>query len=255
MAQYDELARWYDPLYAATGKDHAAEARALLDVAARLGVRPGSVLDVACGTGQHLAAFRELVGDDVAGLDNAPGMLEVARERLPDVPLRHGDMRRFDLGRTFDLVTCLFSAIGHVRDEGDLDAAIERMAAHVAPGGALLVEPWLTPDAVHGAAEQPGGHQLLDTAETDQGVVARAARSQRRGDVLVVEFAWAVAAADGVHSAEESFRMPLFTRERYLAAVERAGLAATWTEVPALRAGRGLLCGVRHPDGEPDAQR
>ena len=243
MGQYAELARWYDPLYAATGKDHAAEARALLDVAERLGVRPMSVLDVACGTGQHLATFRETI-DDVVGLDNAPAMLEVARERLEGVPLRHGDMRRFDLDRTFDLVTCLFSAIGHVRDEGDLDAAVRAMADHVAPGGALLVEPWLTPDAVRG-----NGIRRLDTVETDDGVCARASRSEVRGDVLIVQFAWSIATVDGVHTAEESHRMPLFTRERYLAAVEAAGLEPSWLDVPALRAGRGLLTGRRPPAG------
>lgn len=242
MGQYDELARWYDPLYAATGKDHAAEARALLDVAQRLGVRPHSVLDVACGTGQHLAAFMEVL-DDGVGVDNAPAMLEVARERLPDdVPLRHGDMRRFDLGRTFDLVTCLFSAIGHVRDASDLDAAIAAMARHVAPGGALLVEPWLTPDGVRG-----DGLRTLDTVETEDGVCARASRSELRGDVLVIEFAWAVATTERLHTAEESFRMPLFSKERYLEAVERAGLQPSWLEVDALRAGRGLLVGTPPP--------
>lgn len=240
MGQYDELARWYDPLYAATGKDHAAEARALLDVAQRLGVRPSSLLDVACGTGQHLAAFRETI-DDVVGLDHAPAMLEVARDRLPDeVPLRHGDMRRFDLDRTFDLVTCLFSAIGHVRDESDLDAAIQAMARHVAPGGALLVEPWLTPDRVKG-----DGVRRLDTVTTADGVCARASRSELRGDVLVVEFAWAIATTEGLQTAEESFRMPLFDKERYLAAVTGAGLEASWLEVPAFSAERGLLVGVK----------
>lgn len=240
MGQYEELARWYDPLYAATGKDHAAEARALLDVAHRLGVRPNSVLDVACGTGQHLAAFREVV-DDAVGLDHAPAMLEVARERLPeDVPLRHGDMRRFELDRTFDLVTCLFSAIGHVRDESDLDAALQAMARHVTPGGALLVEPWLTPEKVH--AE---GVRNLDTVTTADGVCARASRSELRGEVLVVQFAWAIATTEGIQTAEESHRMPLFTKQRYLAAMTDAGLEASWLEVPALAADRGLLTGVK----------
>lgn len=243
MGQYDELAHWYDPLYAATGKDHTAEARALLDVAQRLGVRPTSLLDVACGTGQHLAAFHEVVGD-VVGLDHAPGMLDVARERLPDdVPLRHGDMRRFDLERTFDLVTCLFSAIGHVRDEGDLDAAIAAMARHVAPGGALLVEPWLTPDRVRGE-----GMRDLDTVTTEDGVCARASSSELRGDVMVVQFAWAIATPEGVQTAEESHRMPLFTKQRYLQAVTTAGLEPSWLDVPALHADRGLLVGVRTPD-------
>ena len=240
MGQYEELARWYDPLYAATGKDHAAEAWALLDVAQRLGVRPSSLLDVACGTGQHLAAFHEVI-EDVVGLDHAPAMLEVARQRLPDeVPLRHGDMRRFELDRTFDLVTCLFSAIGHVRDESDLDAAVQAMARHVAPGGALLVEPWLTPER---AGED--GTRSLDTVTTADGVCARVSRSERRGDVLVVQFAWAIAATDGVQTAEESHRMPLFPQDRYLAAVTGAGLEASWLEVPALGADRGLLVGVR----------
>ena len=76
MAQYDDLARWYDPLYDAAGKDPAAEARALVDVAQRLGVRPASLLDVACGTGRHLATFREII-DEVVGIDNAPAMLEM----------------------------------------------------------------------------------------------------------------------------------------------------------------------------------
>ena len=246
MGQYGRLARWYDPLYAATGKDHAAEARALLDVAHRLGVRPTSLLDVACGTGQHLATFHMTI-PDVVGVDNAPAMLAIAGERLPgDVVLRHGDMRRLDLGRTFDLVTCLFSAIGHVRDAADLDAAIGAMAAHVAPGGALLVEPWLTlgPDG-----DGPQGVRVLDTVTTDDGICARASRSDRRGDVLVVEFAWAIATSEGVDTAEESFRMPLFTKQRYLSAVETAGLTPSWLDVPALRAQRGLLVGVRGPSG------
>lgn len=248
MASYDTFAAWYDPLYAATGKDHAAEAHAVLDLLSRLApdgtpaAAPGSLLDVACGTGQHLAAFATRVAD-VVGLDAAPAMLDVARTRLEGVPLRHGDMRRFDLDRTFDVVTCLFSSIGHVRDEGDLDAAVAAMARHVAPGGALVVEPWLTPDAV-----VEGGVREVRTAETDAGVVARASRSARRGDVLVVEFAWSLATDEGVRTAEESFRMPLFTRERYATAVRAAGLEPGWHELPELAAGRGLLVGLRPVD-------
>ncbi len=242
MGSYTDLAEWYDPLYGATGKDHAAEARALLDVAQRHGVRPESLLDVACGTGQHLAAFRDHISD-IVGIDNAPAMLEVAARRLPDVLLRNRDFRRFDLERTFDLVTCLFSSIGHVRDELDLDAAIAAMAAHVAPGGGLLLEPWLRPDTA-----DPEHPAVLDTVATDLGVCARASRSEVRGTVLVVHYAWAIATDETTVTADESFRMPLFTKERYLEAVRSAGLTASWLEVPALQAGRGLVVGVRTPD-------
>lgn len=241
-SSYGGLARWYDALYDARGKDYAAEADALLEVASTLGVHVRSLLDVACGTGRHLAAVAPRLSE-VAGLDASPAMLAVARTRLDaDVPLVEGDMRRFDLGRRFDMVTCLFSAIGHVADGDELDAAIASMARHVAPGGVLLVQPWLTPDTV-----RPGGVRDLVCATTDDGVVAPAASSRLDGDATVVSFAWAIATADGVHTAEEHLRMPVFTRERYLAAVVRAGLAPRWLDEEGEWAGRGLVIGRRSP--------
>ncbi|MFA9445481.1 class I SAM-dependent methyltransferase [Egicoccus sp. AB-alg6-2] len=238
---YHDLAAWYDALYDARGKDYRAEAEALLTVAREDGRPSGSLLDVACGTGRHLEVFATEVGE-VAGLDGSPEMLSVAASRLDaGIPLTEGDLRDFDLGRTFDVVTCLFSSIGHVADGDELDAAVVAMAAHVAPGGTLLVEPWLTPDRV-----REGGHRDLVTASNDDGVVARAASSRREGEVLVIEFAWAVATPGGVATAEECHRMPLFTAERYAAAVEQAGLRAEWRDdVPGLGMGRGLLIGRR----------
>ena len=73
-------------------------------------------------------------------------MLAVARQRLPELTLRQGDMRTFDLGKQFDAITCLFSAIGYMPTIDDVRAAIGNMAHHLRPGGVLLVEPWLTPD-------------------------------------------------------------------------------------------------------------
>lgn len=242
-AQYGRLARWYDPLYEAAGKDPAAEARALLDLVARMGVDPGSLLDVACGTGAHLATFADDVPDCV-GVDVAPVMLAEARRRLGDrVPLHEADMRDLDLGRAFDVVTCLFSAIGHVADATELDAAIACMARHVAPGGVLLVEPWLQPAMILPAGRTDDGYRSIDVAETPDGIAARVTRSHVDDDVIVLAMAWAVADADGAHTHEETFRMPLFTSERYLEAVRAAGLDASWHDLDQLWTGRGLLVG------------
>ena len=54
-------------------------------------------------------------------------------------------MTAFDLGCRFDVVTCLFSSIGYVGTVERLDQAIATMAAHLEPGGTLIVEPWLSP--------------------------------------------------------------------------------------------------------------
>lgn len=241
-SSYRGLARWYDAIYDARGKDYAAEAQALLDVAARDGAPARSLLDVACGTGRHLAAFANHI-DEVAGLDASPEMLAIARTRLDGaVPLVAADMRTFDLGRRFDVVTCLFSAIGHVADEGELDVAVAAMARHVAPGGVLLLQPWLTPDTV-----RPEGMRDLVCATTDDGVVARAASSHLDGDTTVLAFAWAIATADGVQTVEEHLRMPVFSQQRYLAAVARAGLTPRWHDEPGRWAGRGLVIGRSEP--------
>jgi SAM-dependent methyltransferase len=237
-ASYDQLARWYDAIYDARGKDYEHEASAILEVVGPLSSPVRSLLDVACGTGRHLQAFAGRV-DEVVGVDASPAMLRLAADRLgPDVRLVEADFVSLDLGRRFDLVTCLFSSIGHVADGAGLDAAIAAMARHVAPGGLLVVEPWLTPEAVR------EGHVDLVTARTDEGVVARAASSFTDRDAVLLHFAWAVATPAGVQTAEEVVRMPLFTVDRYLEAVRSAGLEAAWRdEVPALGAHRGLLLG------------
>jgi SAM-dependent methyltransferase len=239
-SSYHGFARWYDAIYDARGKDYAAEAQSLLDLARSQGAPVRSLLDVACGTGRHLAAFAAHL-DEVAGLDASLEMLAIARTRLdPRVPLVAADLRTFDLGRRFDVVTCLFSAIGHVADERELDQALAAMARHVAPGGVLLLEPWLTPDTV-----RPGGVRDLVCATTDDGVVARAASSHLDGEVVVIAFAWAVATEDGVQTAEERLRMPVFGQQRYLAAVERAGLTPRWHAEPGRWASRGLVVARR----------
>ena len=102
---FTRSARIYDAVYA--WKDYPREAALVHElVQAR---RPGAatLLDVACGTGAHLAELRRWYRCE--GLDLDPNLLAVARERLPDVPLHEGDMRDFELGRRFDAVTCLLS--------------------------------------------------------------------------------------------------------------------------------------------------
>ena len=71
------------------------------------------LLDVACGTGLHLSYLTYRF--QVEGLDRDEQLLAIARQRNPEVPLHHADMVDFALGRTFDVVTCLFSAIGYVK--------------------------------------------------------------------------------------------------------------------------------------------
>ncbi len=53
-------------------------------------------------------------------------------------------MLDFELGKQFDVVTCLFSSIGYVQTVPNLRRAIQNMSDHLKPGGVLMIEPWFS---------------------------------------------------------------------------------------------------------------
>ncbi|MET0275343.1 MAG: class I SAM-dependent methyltransferase [Acidimicrobiia bacterium] len=232
---YTRAARAYDLFY--REKDYAAEANAVIALAEQYALGGRSLLDVGCGTGVHLSHLAAHY-PRVAGVDVSAAMLAEARLAFPALSFTEGDMRTFALDETFDVVTCLFSAIGYMTTPRDLDVAIENMAAHVAPGGVLIVEGWITPDAFldgHASAHSVVG---VDTA------AARVMLSRRDGDVSVIDHHYVIATLDGIEHVVEEHRLGLFTFEQYRAAFERVGLRYAREEG---LTGRGLHVGVAAP--------
>nr|AHA81999.1 Arm30 [uncultured bacterium] len=231
----------YDVVFRSRGKSFEAEAEAVAGlIRARL---PGatSVLDVACGTGAHLETLAALF-PDVAGLEYAPAMRAVAKQRLPGITVHAGDMRDFRLGRTFDAVVCMGNSVACVSSTAELDAAIGRMAAHLGPGGVLIVEPWWFPDNfIDGYV---GGH-LVDA---DGRIIARITHSSRQGDRTRMEVKFVVADSTGIREFTDLLDVGLFGREQYLAAFARAGCTAELLPGLSLQGGRpnspGLFVGV-----------
>jgi SAM-dependent methyltransferase len=212
-------------------KDYAGEAATLERIIAERSPDAKTLLDVACGTGKHLEHLRERF--ECEGTDLDDGLLGIARRRLPGVPLHHADMRSFDLGREFDVITCLFSAIGFVGDLEGLNAAARTFAKHLSPAGVALVEPWLTPDAW--IVDRP--HLL--TYEQPNLVLARATVSGLRDErVSTTEMHYVVATPAGVEHFVEHHDPYLFTTEEMRAAFEAAGLAVDYDDEGLI--GRGL---------------
>jgi SAM-dependent methyltransferase len=221
----------YDLVY--SFKDYEGEAERVHALIQQRAPGASTLLDVACGTGKHLEQFRRWY--EVEGVDLDEGLLEVARNRLGDVRLHVADMTSFALGRTFDVVTCLFSSIGYVATPKRLNGAIRAMAAHLNPNGILVVEPWLTPDGW-----QIGRPHLLVVDEPDLKIV-RMNVSGRDGRLAVMEFVYLVGSPDGIDHFSERHEAALFTDVEYRQALSTAGL--TVEHDPEGLIGRGLYLG------------
>jgi len=130
--------------------DHVALYRDRPDIAffVEAASKAGSpVLEVGCGTGRVLIPTARS-GVDVVGLDLSPHMLAVCRERLRDEPeavqsrirLVQADMRRFDIGRVFTLVTLPFRPFQHLLTVEDQLSCLESIRRHLADGGRLILD-------------------------------------------------------------------------------------------------------------------
>jgi SAM-dependent methyltransferase len=228
-----ELADVYDQVYAAR-KDHAAEAAEVLDLIRKLHPDARSLLDVACGTGAHLRHFAAALPAE--GLELSADMVAAARRRHPELRLHTGDMRDFRLGRTYSAVTCMFSSIGHLATGAELDATLQRFAAHLEPGGVVVIEPWYFPETFL------DGYVGSHTSTAGGRTVARVSHSRRSGDRTLIEVHYVVAEAAGIRHFVDRHEITLFTREQYETAFRRAGLTVDY--LPGGPSGRGLFAGV-----------
>jgi hypothetical protein len=127
-------------------------------------------------------------------------------------------MRVFDLGRRFDVVTCLFSSIGYARTPEDLERALRSMEGHLDDSGVLVVDGWLTPE------DWTDGHVDAVAATEEGRAVARTSRSWRMGRTSVLDMTWVVTTPSGTDTFAERHELGLFTRDETRAAFAAAGL-------------------------------
>ncbi len=104
---------------------------------------PRTILDVACGEGAFAVAMAT-AGYAVTGVDRAPRMLAIARQRARlagvDVSFGQQDMRRLALRSRYDLVTCWFDSLNYLLTIDDLQCALAGMANCLAEDGLLIFD-------------------------------------------------------------------------------------------------------------------
>ncbi len=185
----------------------------------------GSVLEVGCGTGRVLIPTAR-AGVEIVGFDASASMLSLCREKLSQEPeevqaraeILQADMREFDLGREFALVTTPFRPFQHLTAVKDQMASLACVHRHLVNGGRFILdifnpdlsrltdEKYLNEWEEEPEVEMPDGRTMIRRAR----VVSRDLFSQ----VQEVELAHHIKYPDG-HEEAMAQRFPLRYFFRY----------------------------------------
>lgn len=231
---YNRSAKYYDAIY--SWKDYKGESKKLQALIRRYKTTPGNrLLDVACGTGNHISYLKHTYR--VEGLDLDVEMLKQAKRKHPDVRFYRKDMSNFHLGKQYDVITCLFSAIGHVKTKTKLRETIARIAEHLKAGGVAFVEPWFSP------SQWSVGRLSANFVNQPSLKIARIGTSERRGSLSVNDMHHLVGTPMGVEYFLERLESGLFTMEDHVDAFRRANLKVKHHQQGLM--GRGLYIGVK----------
>lgn len=219
-----QLAGVWDLMYrGGRGKDYHGEARLVAETIRQRKPAASSLLDVGCGTGEHLASLAKTF-EHTEGIDLSPAMTAAAAAKVPGAGFHVGDMCDFDLGRTFDAVVSLYTVVGYLPSLESLTAAIERMAAHLAPGGVLIVEPWWFTEKFL------DGYVATDVVNGEDRTVARMSHTVRREGRAHMDIHYLVAGDGGIEHFTEQHSFGLWSRDEYLEAFANAGCTVEYVE-------------------------
>jgi SAM-dependent methyltransferase len=207
---YARQARVYDLVHAST-KQHGKEVERLMKrVRGAIGRDPLSWLDVGCGTGHHLEILHGLGLPTLAGIDSSATQIAGARERLDGlgITLAEADMRDFEIATPeggFDVVSCLFSCVGHLHDDADYGQALQSMGACLAKKGVLVLEPWIAREDFR------PGRVDVDVTKTDELQIVRVTKHAQDDDFAELEFRFVVSRPESAQIDDwtTSFRLKL----------------------------------------------
>jgi len=114
-------------------------------------------LDLCCGCGALLRFTYD--GDfESVGVDLSPHQLRWARKNVPGAQFIREDVRRLRLGRTFDVITCMYDSLNYLRTKRDFSTALLAARRHLADRGILvfdvntfegLQDTWCRTSAIH----------------------------------------------------------------------------------------------------------
>lgn len=128
MSSYQTFAYLYDEL--TQNVEYEKRCDYILSFFEKNGIKSGTVLDLACGTGSMSIPFMKK-GYNIIGLDYSEEMLEIASNRLSEVgnnfSLLKAKMQEFELSEKADACICCLDSINHLNNIDDVQATFKNV--------------------------------------------------------------------------------------------------------------------------------
>lgn len=235
-AKYETLAKYYDKVYEL--KDYKGESKILEQLIKQHKKSAGKeLLDVACGTGTHLNFLKETF--TCTGTDLNAEMIDVAKNKHPEIHFEVADMAELNLGKKFDVITCLFSSIGYITSKERLSKTIKGFSDHLKPGGVMFIEQWLDKTIFR------AGEPHITTYQNDDLIITRVNTSEVKGDLSIFDMHYLVAerGKEVIHFVEHH-ELAMYPTELLVSIMSENDLVITnFQDDP--KFDRGLLIGLK----------
>lgn len=128
MSSYQTFAYLYDEL--TQNVEYEKRCDYILSFFEKNGIKSGTVLDLACGTGSMSIPFMKK-GYNIIGLDYSEEMLEIASNRLSEVgnnfSLLKAKMQEFELSEKADACICCLDSINHLNNIDDVQTTFKNV--------------------------------------------------------------------------------------------------------------------------------
>ncbi len=142
----EDYSRIYDLIY--SDKDYKKECDFIEEIFSKHGVKPKSILDVGCGTGNH-AIILATRGYEVIGVDRSVHMINVAKAKADRLGVKAkficGNLQDIKFEKKFDSVISMFAVMSYQLTNQDVSSFCRFVKENLIENGIFISDFWYGP--------------------------------------------------------------------------------------------------------------
>ncbi len=134
MTNYDNFAKHYDTIMGDREKSYTR----IIQFIENYYPQAKTVLELGSGTGSVLKGLSKHY--QVTGIELSPEMLKLARQKVPQATLHHGDITTFKLTQAFDVILCVYDTINHLITFNEWELVFKQAYKHLKENGLFIFD-------------------------------------------------------------------------------------------------------------------